>query len=314
MKSNSVDESRLLIAIMSYNRGEFLENLIQSIKALFHFKYELYLFDDSSDDPYTLEVLERFKEHVVSNVSQDHDHNIKHKGLYANMNRALEMSYKSNVDYLMIFQDDTQVIRKVNASEIERYTSIFRKNNIAQLVCTFFKKNHQKPYFSLLSYEESTDAFYPLLTNRDYMLGIADMGIYDIKSLKKVNWFFENNELENQNKGKKLGLNRAVLRFPFLAYLPWPAVFRYKGSFMKRRFMRFSDWYFKAGFHPLQYLTDQETSKIMNDRSPTILFEEDILIVKNSNRLKEPWNFYQSTFEWKRRVKSLLRLKQHNNQ
>lgn len=300
---------------MSYNRGQFLENLIESIDSLFRFEYDLTIYDDGSDDPYTLHLLQtKYKRYTVKNDFVENELNSKHKGLYSNMNNALQYSYNNGIDYLMIFQDDTQVIRSVDELEIKRYENIFQSENIAQLVCTFFKKNHQKPYTSLLEYDSKTDAFFPKKGNRDYMLGIADMGIYHVRKLRRVDWFFENDESQNQIKGRKLLLNRSALRVPFLAFLPWPSVYRFKGNWLRKNYARFSDWYFNTGFHPLEYLSEFDKKKIMDDQSELILFEDDILKTKYGITLTQPWNFYQATFEWKRRVKSLLKLKQHNNQ
>lgn len=144
------------------------------------------------------------------------------------------------------------------------------------------------------------------------MLGIADMGIYAVNKLKNKGWTFEDSEAVNLKKGIEQNMHRAIMRFPFLAFLPWPSVYRYNGSIIKRAYLKFSDWYFNAGFHPLKVLDEQQRSEILN-REGGILFEEDILELSGTYNLHQPWNFYAATFEWKRRVKKILNLKSHSN-
>lgn len=302
----------VLLSIMSYNRGEFLENLIESIESLFDFPYQLLIFDDNSDDLYTISVLKKYTKYVFQGEMEAQAKSFKHKGLYGNMNLALKEAYKMEANYLMIFQDDTQVIRKVDVTDLKSISRIFQVENIGQIVCTFFKKNHQKPYSKLLDYDSKSDAFYPATGNSSYMLGIADMGVYDLSKLVAKGWFFESNEGDNLLKGKQLNLNRAVLRFPFLAFLPWPSVHRYKGTLIKKLLSRFCDYYYRAGFHPLNYLNDVQRDEIFSKYKGQILFEDDLLTLKSNLKLEHPWNFYQSSWALKRRVKLFLGMKLFN--
>ncbi|MFT4850171.1 MAG: glycosyltransferase involved in cell wall biosynthesis [Sediminicola sp.] len=303
---------KVLVTIMSYNRGQFLRNLIDSIQANFEITYDLWIYDDDSDDSETLEILDEYREYVAEHKFIGKDD--KHKGLYSNMRCAYNMASSQDYDLLFIFQDDTQVIRKLEKQELISIYDFFNYHDSTfQVACTFFKKNHQKPYASLLDYDQEFDMFTPKKTNQNYMLGIADMGIYAINKLKNKNWVFEDSEAVNLKTGIEQNMNRSIMRFPLLAFLPWPSVYRYKGSIIKRSYLKFSDWYFDAGFHPLNALEVTKQKIISDKRGFEILFEDDILQLRGEYKLVEPWNFYAATFEWKRRVKTVLRIKKYRS-
>tara|TARA_R110000823_G_scaffold295431_4_gene414902 strand:- start:119217 stop:120173 length:957 start_codon:yes stop_codon:yes gene_type:complete len=312
MNNNYTGAPKVLLTIMSYNRGAFLKNLIDSILANFEITYDLLIYDDNSDDCLTLGVLHEYNRYVAK--IELSGNNAKHKGLYSNMRSAYNLAASKDYDLLFIFQDDTQVIRKFDNQELSSIHDFFNYHDSTyQIACTFFKKNHQKPYANLLDYDKDFDMFTPKASNENYMLGIADMGIYAMNKLKNKGWKFEDSEGVNLKKGIEQNMHRAIMRFPFLAFLPWPSVYRYSGSIIKRAYLKFSDWYFNAGFHPLNVINEQQQKVISERRGFEIIFEDDILQLRGGYKLTEPWNFYASVFEWKRRAKTVLGLKKYRS-
>ena len=304
-----VDKS-VLVAIMSYNRGKFLKNLVTSIEKNCQFIYDLVIMDDGSDDPYTKEVLQEYEASVYrSSVDPE---SIKHKGLYANMNRALQMAIKQEKDQLLILQDDTQIVRKIPQSEINGFDDIFgNREQTAQIVATFFKKNHQKPYKKLLDFHPDTLTYTPKSDDQHYMTGIADMGFFSIKKLEEANWNFESDEATNLRTGRYQKLNREVLRLAAVAYLPWPSTYRYRGSLPSKFIAWAADKLYHAGFHPLSDFTEDQLDAIRAQDPWQVVFEEDYLTNLDGVRLKKPWNYYKASFEFKRSIKRLLRLKMY---
>lgn len=61
-------EIKVLVTIMSFNRGLFLKNFIASVQANFEIVYDLLIYDDRSDDQLTLLVLDEYKEFVVGSI------------------------------------------------------------------------------------------------------------------------------------------------------------------------------------------------------------------------------------------------------
>lgn len=285
---------RCLIAIMSYNRGEFLLNCVSSIERNLQFPYELQIYDDDSNDEYTCEVLNDLKKkYSVYNNDEKKEKHLKVKGLYQNMNKALQYCSINQIDHVLIMQDDMQVIRKVDEIEFSSFTQL---PDHAVLVPLFFKMNHQKDYKNLLRLNSNFKLYEPLSVSQRYMNGIADIGLFNVQGLENKNWHFLNDEGENMERGRELGYQRVVLFNPFLAYLPWPKTNRamYKG--IKGYFKRAADAFFQAGFHPFNDL-DTDGLRKLTSRDPSIIpFAEDYLLLKENPRLRKPWNYYDSTF------------------
>lgn len=294
----------ILIAVMSYNRGQYLLNCIDSIQKNLNFSYELVVYDDHSTDPETKEVLKSLPVEVrLTNLSGESK---KHKGLYQNMNHALRDASDRNFEALFVIQDDMQVIRKIGDETVNLLDRIFSANlGLVSIVPLFFKKNHQKNYDSLIILDKDLRVFYSKTWDQLYMNGVADVGIFDVRKLSAVNWVFENNETENLLKGKSLRLRRAVLKSPFLAYLPWPKTFRHRITTLSDLLTVYTDKIFNAGFHPFKEMTELAADRL--EKSVSIPFAEDYLELRNPGRLRKPWNYYESSFPVRKFVKKIIR-------
>lgn len=294
----------ILIAVMSYNRGQYLLNCIDSIQKNLSFNYELVIYDDHSTDSVTTEILKSLPVEVrPTNLGGESK---KHKGLYLNMNDALRDALDRNFDALFVIQDDMQVIRKIGEETVNLLSRVFSANlGVVSIVPLFFKKNHQKNYDSLITLDSDLQVFYSKTWDQLYMNGVADVGIFDVRKLGAVNWVFENNETDNLLKGKGLKLRRAVLKSPFLAYLPWPETFRHRITSLSDLITVYTDKIFNAGFHPFKEMT-----KLAEDRlkkSVSIPFAEDYLELRNPGRLRKPWNYYESSFPVRKFIKKIIR-------
>jgi glycosyltransferase involved in cell wall biosynthesis len=294
-----------LVGVMSYNRGRYLLNCVKSIQKHFHFPYELVIYDDNSTDPETIGIIQKLEEKVHIVRAGDGKISRKHKGLYQNMNRALEMAASGNFETLFLVQDDTQVIRHVSDREYRKILRILSLPKIAVVVPLFFKKNHVKPYHELLNYHHELDFYYPKSQQQKYMTGLGDIGIFSMQKLKAVRWVFDPGETNNINKGREYGLVRAVLKNPFLAYLPWPKTYRYRISNINDCLTWITDLIYNAGFHPFHDLSPDAEKRLLY-RSPDVIpFAEDFLTLKNGERLKKPWNYYESSFPVRMALKKL---------
>ena len=108
--------------IFSYNRPLHLENCLQSIESLCP-AAKVFIFDDNSQCKETQAILTAAKErHNVINTTLDTPDN-QHGGLYANMQLALKTLPE---DELACFiQDDLQVVRPIEATDISDITQYF---------------------------------------------------------------------------------------------------------------------------------------------------------------------------------------------
>lgn len=296
---------------MSYNRGKYLLNCVRSIQRNFQFNYELIVFDDGSNDPETVWILDKLMQEInVFRISADNKSK-KHKGLYANMNHSLQRAMDKGFELLAIFQDDTQVIRLVTERELRRLNDILDLPAIGSIVPLFFKKNHQKDYKNLLAYNQEYEFYYARSNSQMYLNGIADMGFFSVRKLAACGWEFENHETLNIKKGLEAGFKRVVLKNPFLAYLPWPETHRH-------RITNFNDWvtgltdiWFRAGFHPFKDLSDEGRRKLFERPHEVIPFAEDYLELVEAVNLTQPWNYYESSFPVRYKLKSMLKKVYH---
>lgn len=295
---------KMLIAVMSYNRGNFLSNCIRSIEENIKWNYELIIYDDSSTDLETKEVLFDLNKQYLVKVNTPAEAHQKVKGLYENMNHSLRDAASLGCTWLFIIQDDMQIIRPVASTELNVLAQLV-DNEIA--VPLFFKKNHQKEYIKLLKADDQLKIYRPASVEQTYMNGIADVGLFNVSGLMRRNWVFLNDEGTNIKRGRELGFQRVVFQHPFVAYLPWPATRRLLNSF-RGVVKLFTDVYFNAGFHPYKTMSEASIEKLLRKDVWDIPFGEDYLTLQNGEQLTKPWNYYDSTYPLRTTFKKLKRM------
>jgi glycosyltransferase involved in cell wall biosynthesis len=128
------------VAIFSYNRPDYLGHAIASV--LRHMPdARLRVYDDCSDAPDMLDYLSTLGDIVVRRDVPSHD---RHGGLYANMNRALSDAERP---FLVMMQDDMQVVRPVDANDLVSLDRLFESNPSWAFVCPMFMKTDRKRRF-----------------------------------------------------------------------------------------------------------------------------------------------------------------------
>lgn len=291
--------SKVLVAIMTYNRGQFLLNCLRSVIRNFKVDYTLHIYDDRSDDKETLNILRFIStqyEVYSPEIDEDDGTNKKVKGLHSNMNRALNYAINGDFDYLFIIQDDMQVIRPFEEKDLRLVNNVFAYDpNIVSVGFLFAKKNHQKDYSQLLKYHSNLGFFTPSEQSTKYMRGVADTGIFKVSLLRENRWSFQPNEGANIAKGRELGLIRSKLMIPVIAFLPWPSTRRSRFPFHKRTIIHWLDKFYHAGFHPYKDL-GQEQIVAIQKKAGTIVFAEDFLELEFTAPLRKPWNYYDTWF------------------
>ena len=101
----------ILIAIMSYNRGDHLENCVTSVAN--NISSNILVLDDASTCPKTKTKLSEIAKKYEVIINKKKNENRRLKGLYYNMNKALDYAIHRRYLYILFIQDDMQIIRKI---------------------------------------------------------------------------------------------------------------------------------------------------------------------------------------------------------
>lgn len=227
------DQPKLSIAIMSYNRGLYLRNLLDSIER--HCPDAVtFVVDDRSDDPDTLAVLEACPQAVfTSNGTLEN----RHGNLYRNMQKALEVC---ETPYLLFLQDDTQIVRDVTARDMEIFIDAFSDPDLAFLRPSFMKKSDCDNFIPHVDADVARGLIMPKETYADVRLGNAycDVVMCDVAKLRGVNWTFKYTERANQIEAQTHFSSMPFLWSPCAFYCPEVPSYRDRKLYLASRLVQ----------------------------------------------------------------------------
>ena len=209
----------LEVAIFSYNRPTYLKNCYESVKRNLPFA-KVKIYDDGSDDPDLLNFLRATRSQAV--VDGDSAAS-KHGGLYHNMQEALD---RTEARYLLLLQDDMQVVRKVDREEFEALTPHFGNHPLMSV--NFMKGEREKRVKTANKagqgvYEPRLDARGEPHRNANCYMDIA---LCDVDRLRRANWKVLSSEAEMARVARRDvgGMNH--FGNPFVFYCPQVPFFR----------------------------------------------------------------------------------------
>lgn len=210
----------LLICVFSYNRGEFLQNLLNSIRQ-FYPDAHLAVFDDGSDDPVVKNIINQLPIGTHVHINNSHVLGCEHGGLYKMMNVAIEHAKSNSYKYAYFVQDDMQFLWRDEALK-ERLASIFRRDD-----CMMCNANFLLKIFSHKSDNRVAAVGADLYRFEQH--GVADTGIINLEKARVEDLrFLHNAEKANGLYWYNKGFRMYWLPASHLAWLPWPKVYRYK--------------------------------------------------------------------------------------
>lgn len=213
--------SDFLFCIFSYNRGDFLENLLSSI-CKFYPEASLAIFDDGSDDPKVRTILKDISEQTYVHVTDKTNPDCKHGGLYNMMNVAIEYAKNSPFKYAYFVQDDMQFLWRDELLP-QRLSEAFRRQDCIMCNCNFLLKIFKHDTIDELHRIENT-GMYTFAKH-----GVGDTGIIELAQARTYNLNFPHQaERKNGEYWQSKGFRLYWLAQPNLAWMPWPKVYRYK--------------------------------------------------------------------------------------
>ena len=212
---------RTLLAVMSYNRGKYLQNCMQSIER--HMPgFEAVIFDDHSTDAETVKALRDLSSRhkiVDCKAGSAGDRG----GLHANMNRALELAIHDDYRFVLFLQDDMQFVRDIDDDLIDNVNAIFGADEkLAQVNVMFFKGYWPKAVMQSRIGIQREVGYYYHIPSAGWNCGIADSGITSLERICEKGFRYQDSEASSIVTAQSLDLHRADCRDPIMMFTPWP--------------------------------------------------------------------------------------------
>jgi len=211
------------VAIFSYNRGAYLKNCVESLQRNMpgvHFT----VYDDGSDEPDTVAYLQSLGGHVRHMKSGGDE---RHGGYYNNMQAALDAT---QADYLLMLQDDLQVVRPFAQEELSRIHEVFEQSPTTVFISPLFMKGSKRAYFqqryqadpALRCYRWSADPQETGKVPQKY----ADIALLHVARLRQSGWQFAGSEEANGALADRLFGDMVQVAEPWVFYVPEEPAYR----------------------------------------------------------------------------------------
>ncbi len=213
----------LEIAIFSYNRGEYLRNCVTSVlRNMPNVPFQI--FDDGSDDPLTVAYLQSLGEQVRPMKSASDD---RHGGYYNNMQFALQTCQS---DYLLMLQDDLQIVRPFGLPDLVKMHGLFEHNPDVAFISPLFMKGSKRAYFqqryraddTLRCYRWQADPTETSKVPQKY----ADIALLHVGRLRERGWQFSSSEEGNGISANALWGDMIQAAEPWVFYVPEEPAYR----------------------------------------------------------------------------------------
>ena len=274
------------VFVFSFNRGAYLKNCMSSI-ARCHPGAEVVIYDDDSNDPETLKVLDDLSgEHLI--IRPSHAGVERLGGLYRNMQAAFE-SVTDGRD-ICFLQDDMQMIRRLDAADMKSIEDYFDQHPDAAFQApVFLRGTISARRLAAFQYSESSRV-YSFVNTPQICAGMyfSAVGIIRCSRLQAVGWQFRSTELENEFQAQQHFSKMGYMRDPFAMWLPNASAFRFRRKTLS---FRLAEHYSRSGLYPLTILDDAAVADMRqrNAAEHPIVVEKFLTI--DGRTLRKPWPF-----------------------
>jgi hypothetical protein len=182
------------------------------------------VYDDGSDEPETVSYLKSLGQAVRHMKSAGDD---RHGGYYNNMQAALDATQS---DYLLMLQDDLQVVRPFDSNDLSRIDQIFDQSPTTAFISPLFMKGSKRAYFQkryqpdsgLRCYRWSADPEETGKVPQKY----ADIAVLHVGRLRQSGWRFERSEEANGALADRLFGDMVQVAEPWVFYVPEEPAYR----------------------------------------------------------------------------------------
>ncbi len=273
--------------IFSYNRGAFLQNCVDSIECCAP-DGKIHIFDDDSSDPETLGILASLAlKYPVHFPARQADGAGKHGGLYGNMQTALDAMPEDAI--ICFLQDDTQLVRQLQADECDALASAFTHPRRAFVHPAFLRGYNRDKDDAITRFSAEDNLYYVDRLQSSAGAWYSDIFIASVRNLRTAGWQFQTSEPENEQQARQHFQQMGYLRDPFVAWLPNVPAFRGK---QQTQALRWAHKHRGCGFYPFEYLTVEQSRQMRERDSKVLPYAEDFLAVRDQIELPKPWIYY----------------------
>ena len=299
------------VFIMSFNRGVFLENCYNSVRKHIP-NADITIYDDNSNDILTIKILEQISKDNIEIKYSKFNKSIDQKigGLTSNLNDIL--SNLALEDYVLVLEDDIQILRDVTDNDFENIRLYFNKYQNSLCLYPGFFKNDEP---TIDAYMTKDNLYYFNIDENDSrFVNFSYPGIWNAKLFResklKLNQDMDINRLFIRERFSSMG--RYV--FPFMMYLPFPSSIKFGSNSTLRAIIERIDGF---GFHPYSSLDSAKVILLLTRNLDNLPFVTDFVCVTNSKRVpyygdalyRQPlfiWRLYRLELRIRELFKKLL--------
>lgn len=266
--------NQFAIYLFSYNRGQFLDNCLNSLLRCAE-GLDVTVIDDDSEDEITRQVLNRWQ-HQFRQLDTGPVGQTEHKtgGLYGNMRRAMTDARNRNKTLILFLQDDMQLVRPIHREDLCQALQFFAANpNAAQLQTCFMKRFFADRDEALSRLDSSGQAY---LRPSDYpgFSGFSAVGLFHLERFQALFGELQQGEYANNAFAQQQGIQMGIAAFPFMMWLPYPISHRGKQRNIP---LQLVEGVAGCGFYPYQVLSGNDQSRLLNRHPEQRPYAEDWL-------------------------------------
>ncbi len=273
----------MIFCVFSFNRGQFLQNCIQSIEnCAVHSK--IIVFDDNSDDPETIKVLRDIEtSHTVLQPGHSSQHHLG--GLYGNMQSALE--YCKDEELVCFLQDDTQLVRPLTEHDIAFINKAFHDLPRLGFLHPCFIRGINRVRGAEYLYDQDSTLYFRAPTKRSSGRFFSALLIMKPERLLKSGWKFKSSEPNNNLQAENMFQPMGYLFSPFAMWLPEVPAYRGK---RKTLGLKLAEKKRGCGYFPFRQMTVEQIEALAKRPSSALPYAENFLECIPESP-KKPWSY-----------------------
>ncbi|MGM0648710.1 MAG: glycosyltransferase [Bacteroidota bacterium] len=275
----------MIFCVFSFNRGRFLKNCISSIESCAP-NHTIAIFDDNSNDPETIKILQSYKEKYKiyqPDASIDSKHHLG--GLYGNMQRAFE-EY-SEADLLCYLQDDTQLVRPIDDQDIAVIQQTFENSPSLGFISPCFIRGINLTKGAQYSYNKRQNLYFKEQSKHSSGTYFSALLITKPNRLINLQWSFLGSEPKNDGAAKEKFSKLGYLFAPFAMWLPEVPAYRGKNKTLG---LKLAEKKRKCGYYPYSLMTKKEIDNLQKRPHADLPIAENFLQCESYEPPK-PWSY-----------------------